>query len=273
MHALLATGFACCLAAIPQPAPTHPAADGPLAGPAAREAAAKPTLLHREFDGSLRRLDEPAEEAALRLISLSPDEQAKIDTVLAARAAIIDAVVANNIPLLLRVQGLKDAQSRQGAMESLRELSEKLRPLRERGRLRDEIAGALSDEHAKQFAALVDEYQKAVREEAAASAGPDARPRQVMAREALLAIGQEVRRSYDRVIGSRKGKLDEVIQTLSLPPEQETKVRNLATDYFQKTLGQPTPAQRREFVKSLMQELTPEQRRTLASAMYNARGG
>lgn len=271
MHALLASGFAWFLAAIPQP--THPAASEPLSGPAARETAAKPTLVHREFDGSLRRLDEPAEEAALRLLSLSPEEQTKIDAILAARAAIIDSVVANNIPLLLRVQGLKEAQARQGAMEALRELSEKLRPLRERGRLRDEIAGVLSDDHAKQFAALVDEYQKVVREDAMASAGPDARPGQVMAREALLAIGQEVRRSYERVIGSRKGKLDEVIRTLNLAPEQETKVRNLATDHFQQTLGKPTPSQTREFVRALMRELTPDQRRTLASAMYKARGG
>lgn len=245
-----------------------PPPTGPLAGPSVMTPDRAPTLVARDFDGKVKRLDEPAEEAALRLLTLSDAEKSKAAAITAARAAILDAVLADNIPLLLKLQGLRDGSARDEGLAALRELSAKLRPLRERGRLRDEIAGALTPENASKFIPLVDEYWKAVLAERAAMEGESVRPAQAAGREVLQAIGQEIRRSYERVVGGRQKQLDEALARLSLSPEKEASLRLLVSNHFQATLGTPTPAQQREFVAAFMKELTPEQRRTLLTEVY-----
>ncbi len=246
----------------------------PLSGPKVAAPAPKTSLIERGLDGKVRRLEVPAEEAALDLLTMTEEENAKVETVMTERNAILDKVVGQNIEILLRLQGLQaEGPSRQDAQAALRELVEKLQPLRERGSLRDEVAGAMSADNAAKFRTLVEEYWKAVADEAVAEAkkeDPNAAPARVVARVRLQAVGQEIRRSYDRKIASGKNQLDQAVAKLGLTPEQEDKVRNMATDYFQKTLGKATPQQRREFFQKLMRELTPAQRQALLSELYGS---
>src|SRR5262245_10923172 len=79
-----------------------------LAGPRVAEKPAKQTLVHRDFNGELVPLDSTPEEAAIEMLKLSPDERTAAEAVLLERSRGIDAVVADNIPLLLRLQGVKE---------------------------------------------------------------------------------------------------------------------------------------------------------------------
>lgn len=137
-------------------------AEDALAGPKVGEASLGPSLVSRDFRGDFQRLQEPAEEAALRLLRLSDAEQAGTQRVLNERSAILDEVVGNNLEILLRLQGFKEGGATPDRMAALREISEKLAPLRERGRLRDELMEELSPENAKEFRRLVDGYWNAL---------------------------------------------------------------------------------------------------------------
>jgi len=259
------------LAQSPPPTPP-PARESPaLGGPKLASTPHQPTLIKRNFDGTLKRLDIPAEEAALTLLVLTEPEQQATATILRERAATLDRVVGDNIPLLVRLQGYKEGDKDPRQAEALRELTEKLKGLRERGRLRDELATALAPDNATQFERPVSEYWKTLINEstqAARAAGDDNKPAATVAREVLKAIGQEVKRSYDRQIAAKTGELDSMLAKVGATPEQDLKIRNLSTDYFQQTLGKPTLEQRREFFRSIMKELTPDQRKALLEELY-----
>lgn len=244
----------------------------PLSGPKVEPEAPVRTLISRDMQGDLRPLETSPEEAALALLTLSANERAAVDRILQARASILDNVIRENLLLLLRAQGLaSEGAAREDAMAALRELSKALAPLRQRGTLRGEVTLVLDKAHAAEFGALLDDYWQAVIDDALAKerqTNPRATASSVALRERLKAFGQEVRRSYDRQIAAGQAKVDAMIATLGLSPEQEGKVRNLVTDYFQKTAGNPTPAQRREFFAGLTRELTPTQRLALMDALY-----
>jgi len=100
-------------------------------------------------------------------------------------------------------------------------------------------------------------------------AGPPAdrpRGRRMMERMSQMqTLGIEIRRSVDRVIGDRRGRMDELVRTLELTSEQEAQVRAL----FEKRRGQAQggpPTSRRErgrMMRELASILTPEQLDTL----------
>lgn len=75
------------------------------------------------------------------------------------------------------------------------------------------------------------------------------------------AIGIEIRASYERIVGEGQARLDEAITTLGLSADQESKVRALALEYAQQSAMNPTAAQKRRFFLSILELLTPEQRR------------
>jgi hypothetical protein len=253
--------------------PSFPHPHSPLAGPKVDEAAAKPTLVRRDMSNRLRRLDLPAEEAALELIRLSPDEKGEVAHVLKERAKVIDRVVADNLELLLKVQLARDANDAKGQRDLLQELFAKFGELRERGSLRDEIAYVLSDEHAAQFREMVDEYHAAiVRDELKGRAGQDdARGRAIVVRERLLAFGQEVRRSYDRQVQAKTAQLDDLLASIQATPEQEEKIRKITSDAFQASAGKPTLQQRREAFLKVFRVLNTDQRRTVLEQLYGTR--
>lgn len=245
----------------------------PLAGPKVETPAKKATLVERDMQGVMRPLETAPEEAALALLTLSETEKAAVDRLLRARAEILDGVIRENLVLLLRVQGLSgEGAAKEDAQAALKELTRLLAPLRQRGPARNEISGVLMAENAKAFGGMLDEYWQAMIDDAVAKereTNPKAAVAGVAVRERLKAFGQEIRRSYDRQIAAGQARLEETIALLGLTPEQDGKIRNMVTDYFQKTAGNPTATQRREFFGRLMKELTPEQRVTIMKELYS----
>jgi hypothetical protein len=262
------------------PASGHASADAKasdedaLAGPRVLEKSDR-SLVHRDFNGALARLDRPAEEAALDLLTLSDEEQAATEKVLTQRAAILDEVVGDNIPLLLKLQGVREEGMTPGRREAMREMFQKLAPLRARGSLREELSACLDIDNAREFERLVEEYWKAVVEDSAARVGEagEARTRgEVAIREQLSAIGLEIKRSYDRRVADGLARLDDALRLVAATPEQEGRIRNLTTDFFQQNAGKANDAQRLRYLRKVMAELEPSQRTKLLKEWYGGAG-
>lgn len=234
-----------------------------LGGPTVRETVSERTLAKRDMQGRVRRLDLSPEESALELLNLDRESQAKADAVVADYHRRLDTIVGDNIELLLRFQTAKEGPERLGV---LREAMELFKPLRDGGRLRDRIAAVLPEEHAKRFEALIDGYWKAILDEVQADAKArkdKAGPEEIEARERLRAVGDEIRRSYERQVVAKSRQLEDLLKPLNLSPEQDGKVRTLVTEFAEQTKGKANPAQRRELFGKLLKELNPEQKRQL----------
>jgi hypothetical protein len=265
----IGVGTVLCVVLVCAGGPTAVAQDaragrGALAGPRADAARAR-TLVKRDFRGELEPLDTTPEEAALELLTLTPEERERVEKIIAERASALDRVVQENISLLLRIDGLEREGMTPDRAEALRELMNKLAPHLRRGSLKDEIAPELEPENERAFTAMVDEYMRElVREEAGRAPkgekkGPLARTIAVR----LRLLGQEIKRSYERKIDAGKAELERVLDLVEATPEQRAEIERLALEYAQETLGRPSKQARSRFVSRVLGELTAEQRKTL----------
>lgn len=249
----------------------------PLAGPRIDEKTAGPTLVRYDMSNRLRRLtDASPEEAALELLRLSEEEKGEVAHVLTERAGAVDEVVGSNLPLLLEATLARDANDRKALREHLAKLYEKFATVRERGALKDEIAYVLTDEHAAAFRTLVDDYWKAVvRDELKGRTGEmeGEKGRAIVVREALMAFGTEIRRSYERQVAQKTAQLEELIARVEATPEQGEKIRQITSAAFQAAAGKPTLQQKRETFAKVMKVLTREQQRVVLAELYGAGGG
>jgi hypothetical protein len=239
-----------------------------LRGPVVETKASPATLLERDFQGHLRRLEVPAEEAALGKLSLSESEKQGTERILTERAAVLDGIVGGNVELLLRISTAKEAGNKPELHQAVSELIKLMEPLRQRGKLVDELAGQLSEANGAELRRLTREYWMHVIDEEHAKAPKGTRRGEIQTREVLAAVGMEVRRAYETRISGKQEELEQLITALELTPEQEGKVRAIALDFAQKTLAKPTGAQKRELFMRLNKELTPAQRLTLLKHVY-----
>lgn len=249
----------------------------PLAGPKIDEKTAGPTLVRYDMSNRLRRLtDASPEEAALELLRLSEEEKSEVAHVLTERAKAVDEVVGNNLPLLLEATLARDANDRKALREHLGKLYEKFAAVRARGALKDEIAYVLTDEHASAFRTLVDDYWKAVvRDElkGRTSEMEGEKGRAIVVREALMAFGTEIRRSYERQVAQKTAQLEELIAKVQATPEQGEKIRQITSTAYQASAGKPTLQQKRETFAKVMRVLTREQQRVVLAELYGAGSG
>lgn len=261
--------------------PTAASPAYPLAGPTLAPAApAKPTLVQRDFAGKLVRLDLPPAEAAANVLDLDPPTRAKVDAILLARAALLDRIVSENLQLLARLQGLRESPDKAKAREALQDLVEVSVPLRARGTLASELAGALPAEQAARLRSMTEEYVRAAIAERAAekSAGKNlsfrerARAQREAARDETLAmVGQEFRRAYERTIGQRTADFDAILKEFSVTPEQESKIRRIVQDNIVANGGTPTAAQRSNAFWDIYAVLDPTQREHLLKRVAEER--
>lgn len=145
-----------------------------LAGPTVKETPKPGTIIQHDFQGSITRLQIPPDEAAAAKLTLNETQQAALNKILTERAALIDTAVANNYELLLKLQGFRQMTPIE-QREHLGAWREALAPLRERGRLQDELAGVLEPAQKAELRRMVNEYWNAlVEEETMKSASRDA---------------------------------------------------------------------------------------------------
>jgi hypothetical protein len=249
-------------------------ADGPggegLGGPKVEaKASARASLVDRDFNGKVKRLEVPAEEEALGLVELSAEERARVDGVLAARASTMDEIVKDNLLLLGKVHTAVQGGDRAEIVGLLGEVREAMEPMRARGTLMEELQDALPNEKAKRVKVLAKEYREALYAEmkAAKEAGGERlRLREFVTRETLAELGGEIKRAYERTLGASQANFERVLAKLELRPEQETKIRNMAVRHVEETKGKATRAQNVAFVLRVMRELDAGQRKRLMEA-------
>jgi hypothetical protein len=278
----------------PAPAPSTPPARAaapsddaaPLRGPAVSIPDSRPTLVQRDLSGRVVRLDTQPAEAAVRLLPLDDATRAKVDAILLERSAILDRIVTGNLELLARLESARDGADPAERARLTRELAEKSAPLVQRGPLAAELIRALPAEQGAELRRLVQEYWKAIADEAAArpasepAMAPDhdaadeppapaaggrgeADRRRAMRDEVLRMTGAEVRRAFQRTIGAQARDFDALIRDLNLSPEQESKVRQVVGDSFQRTYGKATPQERAQVFWRVYRLLDAQQQRDL----------
>lgn len=255
-------------------AQSAPAADSPpadvLSGPKVAETTSERTLVQRDFSGKVRRLEVPPEEAAIELLTLDEGARARVQRVLDERAAIMDRILADNLDLLVRFQSARERRDR---LKLLGEFRVAMEPLEARGTLRAELRAELPKSEAGRFDQLVDGYWETVTKEAVAEAkasDPKAKAGEVIVRERLQALGNEVRRAYDRRITQSVKQLDEFLAKLNLTPEQDAEVRGHVTRFVERTKGNANPAQRRELFGKILAGLNADQKRLLIAEVVGA---
>lgn len=258
------------------PASAQPASQGqPLSGPAVTEQQGRATLVERDFSGKLKRPEVPPEEAALRLLGLDESARARADAILAARAEILDKIVEENIDLVVRFANARQAGDRAAQLALLEELSGKLQPLNARGKLGDELRAALPPDKTGQYDALISEYRRVAADEDIADGqarGERVSRLQANLRENLVSLGLQIKRSYERTISAKAADFEQLLGQLNLRPEQDTKIRNMVTEFVQETKGKATPDQRRTLFFRIMGQLDPDQQKMLMNA-YIGRPG
>jgi Spy/CpxP family protein refolding chaperone len=140
-------------------------AQGPLSGPAVESDDLNASLVERNIDGTMRRLELPPAEAALELMEIDGSVRADIDAYLAERAAVIDAIVQDNLETLQAFRS-GNAEGRPDRREQFRTLRTLFAPVLEDGPLEARIADLLPESQRAEYAALIEEHRDAMRRQA-----------------------------------------------------------------------------------------------------------
>ncbi len=219
-------------------APKSDEPESPLAGPKVTEHTgldATHTLIQREFDGRIKRLDVDPALAAIERMELDDATREQIDQIVAERNAIIDRLVQENIGELAGLANASQGGDKARAMQGLRSMLELAKPFRDRGRLIEEIAPILPETERAEARRLVNEYWRAIVRERMEIGPPDEPGKkinfmQASATEMLLAFGQEGKNAFERTIGQQGKQFESLLKKLNLSAEQESKVRALVQD-------------------------------------------
>jgi hypothetical protein len=250
----------------PPPAPEK--AEQPAA---AQPAGSEPTLIKHDEKGRLIRPDAPADEAALDMVGLDAGERAAVDAVLAQRFAVIDGIVSENLPRLLKLQGVQRGDSEKERLQAIKEMFQAFQPVRDMGQLRQVAATMMAPEKAAKYNQLLNDYWQALFQEATLTQkirGKTPTESEIRGRETLLVTGIEILRSYDRQIKAKAPKLDDMLAKAKATPEQMAKIKPLEEEFRAKDPTQLTGIQYRQFFNSVLKQLNDDQMLGMLEALY-----
>ncbi len=275
-----------------------------LAGPKiATKEADKRTIVRRDFQGKLERLEERPEIAAVRMLPLDEATRAKVDAIIAERAVVVSQITLENYETFLKMQGAfqggppTTAEARRERVAMVRELREVAKPLFEPA-FADTLAQALPPASGSELRSMVTEYREALIASEAGNRGEQAamgdemtgeradsadakRPqegrraaRAERARQAIddqvyevRQVGREMARSFQNFVADRQQKGEELYTLAEVTPEQRAKIDAILRADGEGAALMPTDAQRRERFQRILGVLTPEQRRKVLSEL------
>ncbi|MBL0926736.1 MAG: hypothetical protein IBJ11_03670 [Phycisphaerales bacterium] len=208
-------------AAAPAPAPA-----GALAGPSVEVDRATRGIVARDFEGRVVRPETTPEQASLALLDLDAASRAGVDAVLAERARLLEAFVAENAELLQKLATADAAGERVKQIALALEAYQKLEGVRAKGPLREQIRKALAPDAAERFEAILAAYDDALVDDARRSG--ETKPRwAILAEERLKAFGKEGERAFERSVESGGLALGLLTVDLNLRPEQRGPLREI----------------------------------------------
>jgi Spy/CpxP family protein refolding chaperone len=260
--------------------------DQALAGPKVDRPAGEKTIVERSFDGTLVRLETRPEQAAVALLTLTDDQKQPINKLFEDRAKKLSTVLYENLDTFLAVQAARQAGGGRPSNDpkDREEIAGKMRELHKAGAeaglieppLVDQVAKLLPEDQTPEFRRLVSEYMTAVDQQAQKDFGanpqgsfsrpgnptPDG-PRRATGdqRTQMNLFIRELARTLGAVVQERKEQAEALFKAVDATPEQQTQIQNLLRETGEKNKGKrPTPEQRAETFKKIMDLLTPEQR-------------
>jgi hypothetical protein len=254
-----------------------------LAGPSiAAESEPGKSLVERDFNGALVRLETRPEVAAVRLLTLDAEQQRSIDALISARTSGVRELTFDHLDLFLAVQSARQSGAigpGAGGRPST-DIASKIRELRSLAAplldppLVEQIAVALPLGQRDAYRAVVKEYADALIAEGAGERGMGEgapRPRQTDSAFASQRLEfnqllREMARSLSAVVAERREQFDALIATVNATPEQTMRIQTI----LRETAGQPgkpaTLEERAATARKIMDVLTPEQRVLLRAA-------
>jgi hypothetical protein len=241
----------------------QPGGSPPLGGPKVQERAARPTIITRNFDGSVKPPEGTAEEAALDLLGLgamgaSPEDreaEERARTILAKRGRVLEDFVYENVALLTELDTAGNTGDKADQLGLLAEAFRRLAPLREAGPLSSQIRAALPEGKGGEFDRILREYWEAV------IADRMSRPKpkggfpsrlEAIAGARLESLGKEIERSFYRLLMSGEFIYRVATRGLTLTPEQSRRLREVIEEHYRVTGGNDDEAaNKRLFAKSI----------------------
>jgi hypothetical protein len=258
----------------------HGPGDGDvLRGPTVRQREKPSTLVKRDMNGQLERLEMRPEQAALDLLGLTVEQRKDADAVLAKRYVSVTALLRENWELF---QKLLTARQAGAKAEEIRPLIRQFRPIAApllNPGLEEQVAGALPEEKRAEFKRIVDEYKAVIAAEPppGAGGGPEMSGRAPSGAERIEVnlLLREMARSLKGIVDERREHMDAFLKAIDATPEQEAKIRELtraAAESSRKNgaIGEPSREERSATWRKIMDVLTPEQR---AKAIEARRSG
>ncbi len=243
----------------------EPALSGPRLSPASH----RPTLVQREFDGRLKRLEGHPVHAALKLIDLSPAERAAAERVLLDRSLAIERIMRENMRLVLEAQGAFKPGDDGRGQEAVVKLYQMAQPIFNKGRLVDLVAAALPEQKAAEMKRLVAEYMNAaVADRMAGNVDGKKQDRfgAYLGENGEL-FGKEIEAAAKRTFEGGEREFAELSKKLQLTPEQESKIQGLFIDMMTRDYARPSKWQQMQTILGAYKLLTDEQRALLREIM------
>lgn len=186
----------------------------------------RPTLVERNFDGTLVRLEMEPDMAAVLRLPLSQAARAQVEELVSDRIRWTDRYTRDHYRQIIEVRTALAEQQRPDA----KMVERLLQPVRQRERFTAVAQVALTAKEVDTARAMATEYRDAVRAELR-KAAPDATDLQIEARLELEEFGRMVAQSIQRRADAANARLREVAQTLELTPEQTERVRAIFMEY------------------------------------------
>lgn len=257
--------------------------DGLLAGPEVREDEKAVGIAERRYAGEMMMPEVRPEIAALDLLELDAPARARVDALLAERAALVDGFVLGHLAELAAVKdasGLREgmtpsAGSRAQVRALLQGLQRALEPVSGNGPLGEQIAGLLPAEPGARYSSLLAEHEAelvAVAREKAEASGQPFHERQYRARRAVEVLRQELRSSADRTILAAAREFESFLSSAQLSVEGEATVRTHVDALVEKTRLRPQPEAAMVMLRDLFGELGGADRQRLIEALRAWRG-
>jgi hypothetical protein len=254
---------------------TPPAEHSPLAGPKVPDRTGKPTLVERSADGKVVRLDEWPALAAARKLKLDDKTRAAISKLEVEQTTAMDKFLGGNLLAVAAVANSFQSGNMKEGLAGIRKLRDEHPILNQRELLGQKISGLLDKEQATELRLMTEEYWNALIQEETETAkakGEKASMGKVASGEALRLLGQDIKASYERVIGQRVKDFDALIKTLGLSAEQESRVRKITDEAFAKSKGNYDKVNKSDVFWKIWRELDAHQRDVLVEQIKKQQG-
>lgn len=244
-----------------------------LAGPKVSETEATKggkvlTIVERGFDQQVVPALPTPEEAAIGLLVLSAEEQARVSEILGRRAAILDGFVGRNTDLLTKLGVAFGTNDKTDQVNLLLEAAAELRPLISEGPLQDALRECLAAENAKKFDAMLRDYWQAFAAPKVLIKKEDGKypsKFEVVSGAKIESLGKEIERSFQRMLTSGVLAQRLLLRGITLDAQQAMTVNELFERHAREGGDAPTDAQNVQLLFSVLPVLQDEQRKVFMS--------